>query len=68
MAEETKFVNTSGWSQEEIDALDALVIELKTDRSKLIRQIVAEKAQEYTHLNGVRRRIVEPRIRQVSRS
>lgn len=48
------------------DALESLVEDLDTDRSKLIRQLVREKVDEHVHLNKVKK-AVQSKVKQVSR-
>jgi metal-responsive CopG/Arc/MetJ family transcriptional regulator len=51
------------------DDLEKLVEEIgNTDRSKLVRQFVQDGIEEYRHLGNIKKRVVSPKIRQVSRS
>jgi hypothetical protein len=47
------------------DALLTLEVELDTDKSKLIRSLIREKAQEHGHLKDIKTRVVNPKIAQV---
>jgi metal-responsive CopG/Arc/MetJ family transcriptional regulator len=51
-----------------LEDFDEIVTELDTDRSKLIRQLMREKVEEYKHLGGIKKRVVSPKIKQVVRS
>jgi hypothetical protein len=46
-------------------ALETLESELDTDKSKLIRNLVREKAIEHGHLKAIKARVIKPKIQQI---
>lgn len=49
----TKFVSSSGWEADEVEKLDRMVQEERTDRSKFLRGLVRKEWEERARLGRI---------------